>query len=239
MDEVRQRQTRPLEPVHLIVYVDCLVVNVRENQQVINKSLYLALAVTLEGHEELLGMRLAQHEGANFWLSVLDSVTELWGERFLHRLYWWTGGLTGLLERKFVNYHSGFGLNFDNYVCGKTGSSQQMFFDSLPLMARMLSRSPFMILARSTALFPTFRHHSSQIYINVVGLMLFCPQAILVTQRMKPSCLMLQPGWELGPTQPRSSSPLHSEISLQSQGSLYFDLLPQSLHEIEREGLTF
>jgi putative transposase len=39
MDEVRQWQTRPLEQIYPIVYVDCLMVNVRENQRVINKAL--------------------------------------------------------------------------------------------------------------------------------------------------------------------------------------------------------
>jgi putative transposase len=74
IDEVRQWQSRPLEPVYPIVYVDCLVVNVRENQRVMNKSLYLVLAVDLNGQKELLGMWIAQTEGATFWLSVLTEV---------------------------------------------------------------------------------------------------------------------------------------------------------------------
>src|SRR5215469_13508982 len=74
MDEVRQWQSRPLEPVYPIIYVDCLVVSVRENQRVINKALYLVLAVNLEGRKELLGMWLAPTEGAKFWLSVLTEL---------------------------------------------------------------------------------------------------------------------------------------------------------------------
>ncbi len=70
MDEVRQWQNRPLDQVYPIVYVDCLVVKVRENQRVINKALYLALGVDMEGQKELLGMWIAQSEGAKFWLSV-------------------------------------------------------------------------------------------------------------------------------------------------------------------------
>jgi putative transposase len=64
MDEVRQWQSRPLEPVYPIIYIDCLVVHVRENQRVMNKSLYLVLAVDLNGQKELLGMWIAQTEGA-------------------------------------------------------------------------------------------------------------------------------------------------------------------------------
>ncbi len=95
MDEVRQWQTRPLEPVYPIVYVDCLVVKVRENQRVINKALYLVLAVNVDGHKELLGMWLAQGEGAKFWLSVL---TELQNRGVRDFFIACVDGLTGLPE---------------------------------------------------------------------------------------------------------------------------------------------
>jgi putative transposase len=52
MDEVRQWQTRPLEPLYPIVYVDCLMVNVRENQRVLKKALYLVLAIDLNGQKD-------------------------------------------------------------------------------------------------------------------------------------------------------------------------------------------
>src|SRR3989440_7300236 len=95
MDEVRQWQSRPLEPVYPIIYVDCLVVNVRENQRVINKALYLVLAVNLEGQKELLGMWIAQTEGAKFWLSVL---TELQNRGVKDIFIACVDGLTGLPE---------------------------------------------------------------------------------------------------------------------------------------------
>src|SRR5438132_14397583 len=95
MDEVHQWQTRPLEPVYPIVYVDCLVVNVRENQRVLNKALYLVLAVNLEGQKDLLGMWLAQTEGAKFWLSVL---TELQNRGVKDIFIACVDGLTGLPE---------------------------------------------------------------------------------------------------------------------------------------------
>jgi transposase-like protein len=95
MDEVRQWQSRPLESVYPIVYVDCLVVNVRENQRVINKSLYLVLAVDLNGQKDLLGMWLAQTEGAKFWLSVL---TELQNRGVKDIFIACVDGLNGLPE---------------------------------------------------------------------------------------------------------------------------------------------
>jgi putative transposase len=95
IEEVRQWQARPLEPLYPIVYVDCLVVHVRENQRVLNKSLYLVLAVDLHGHKELLGMWIAQTEGAKFWLQVL---TELQNRGVKDIFIACVDGLTGLPE---------------------------------------------------------------------------------------------------------------------------------------------
>ncbi|EHS99449.1 hypothetical protein HMPREF9687_01251 [Klebsiella oxytoca 10-5243] len=54
--------------------MDCIAAKVRQNGSVINKALFLALGINIEGQKELLGMRLAENEGAKFWLSM---VTEL------------------------------------------------------------------------------------------------------------------------------------------------------------------
>ena len=56
----------PLDPVYPIVCLDCIVVKVRQNKQVINKSIYLALGINMEGQKELLGMWLSENEGAKF-----------------------------------------------------------------------------------------------------------------------------------------------------------------------------
>jgi putative transposase len=53
LEEVRQWQNRPLKSLYPIVYMDCLVVKVKENQRLINKAVYLALSVTMEGQKEL------------------------------------------------------------------------------------------------------------------------------------------------------------------------------------------
>jgi putative transposase len=50
------------------------VVKVRENQRVINKAVYLALAVTTSGQKELLGIWISQNEGAKFWLGILTEL---------------------------------------------------------------------------------------------------------------------------------------------------------------------
>lgn len=72
--QIIEWQSQPLEPLYPILYLDCIVLKIRHNQKVINKSLYLALGVNLEGHKELLGMWLAETEGAKFWLSVLTEL---------------------------------------------------------------------------------------------------------------------------------------------------------------------
>ena len=54
--------------------MDCIVVKVRHNGSVINKAVFLALGINLDGHKELLGMWMAENEGAKFWLNVLTEL---------------------------------------------------------------------------------------------------------------------------------------------------------------------
>ena len=74
MDEVTAWQARPLEALYPIVYLDCIHAKVRDAGAVRVKAVYLALGVNLDGTKELLGLWVAQTEGAKFWLQV---VTEL------------------------------------------------------------------------------------------------------------------------------------------------------------------
>ena len=74
IERVIEWQSRPLDAVYPIVYLDCIVVKIRQDKQVLNKSIYLALGVNMEGHKELLGLWIAENEGAKFWLSVLTEL---------------------------------------------------------------------------------------------------------------------------------------------------------------------
>ena len=74
IDQVIEWQARPLDAVYPIVYLDCIVVKVRQDKTVINKAIYLALGVNMEGHKELLGLWLSENEGAKFWLNVLTEL---------------------------------------------------------------------------------------------------------------------------------------------------------------------
>ncbi|MEI7066055.1 IS256 family transposase [Dickeya chrysanthemi] len=73
-EQVAEWQSRPLDALYPIVYLDCIVVKVRQNGSVINKSVFLALGINTEGRKELLGMWLAENEGAKFWLNVLTEL---------------------------------------------------------------------------------------------------------------------------------------------------------------------
>ena len=74
MELVVEWQNRPLDAVYPIVYLDCIVLKVRQDSRVINKSVFLALGINIEGQKELPGMWLAENEGAKFWLNVLTEL---------------------------------------------------------------------------------------------------------------------------------------------------------------------
>lgn len=74
MELVVEWQNRPLDAVYPIVYLDCIVLKVRQDSRVINKSVFLALGINIEGQKELLGMWLAENEGAKFWLNMLTEL---------------------------------------------------------------------------------------------------------------------------------------------------------------------
>ena len=76
LDEARAWQTRPLEAIYPIVWLDGIVVKVQQNKQVINKSAHVVLGVNLRGEKEVLGLWLAENEGAKFWLSVLTELRQ-------------------------------------------------------------------------------------------------------------------------------------------------------------------
>lgn len=73
-EQVAEWQNRQLDALYPIVYMDYIVVKVRQNGSVINKAVFLALGINTEGRKELLGMWLAENEGAKFWLNVLTEL---------------------------------------------------------------------------------------------------------------------------------------------------------------------
>jgi len=95
LEKVIEWQSRPLDVTYPIVYMDCIVLKIRQDKRVINKAIYLALAINLEGRKELLGMWISENEGAKFWLSVM---TDLQNRGMKNMLIACVDGLKGFPE---------------------------------------------------------------------------------------------------------------------------------------------
>src|SRR3954464_13767181 len=76
MDDVREWQQRPLDDVYPVVFLDALVLKIREGGTVQRRACYLALGVTVEGERDVLGMWFQESEGAKFWMQVLSELKQ-------------------------------------------------------------------------------------------------------------------------------------------------------------------
>ena len=76
MDDVRAWAQRPLEDVYPVIFLDAMVLKVREGGTVQRKACYLALGVTVEGERDVLGMWFQEAEGAKFWMQVLSELKQ-------------------------------------------------------------------------------------------------------------------------------------------------------------------
>lgn len=94
-DDVRAWQSRPLEELYVVVYLDAMGVAIRDQQVVRKKAVYVAVGVTLEGERDVLGLWIEKSEGARFWTSVL---TDLRNRGVKDVLFVCTDGLSGFPE---------------------------------------------------------------------------------------------------------------------------------------------
>src|ERR1700758_2448520 len=74
LEEVREWQNRPLDPVYPVLFFDALRVKIRDEGLVRNKAVYVALALSCAGEKEVLGLWIEQTEGAKFWLKVMNDL---------------------------------------------------------------------------------------------------------------------------------------------------------------------
>jgi putative transposase len=95
IDEVKNWQARPLDALYPILYLDALQIKVRHDGRVINKAVYLAIGVNSSGLKEVLGIWIAENEGAKFWLAI---VTELRNRGLKDIFIACVDGLKGLPE---------------------------------------------------------------------------------------------------------------------------------------------
>jgi putative transposase len=76
MEDARAWQTRPLEDVYPVVFLDCMVLKIREGGSVQRRACYLAMAIGMDGDREVLGMWFQANEGAKFWMQVLADLKQ-------------------------------------------------------------------------------------------------------------------------------------------------------------------
>lgn len=74
MPVVREWQTRPLEEVYAIVYLDAIHFHVRHEGTVVKKAVYIALGINMEGYKDVIGMWVGENESSKFWISVLNEI---------------------------------------------------------------------------------------------------------------------------------------------------------------------
>ena len=73
-EEVQAWQSRPLEPLYPILYLDALFVKMRHEGRVENRAIYLVVGIAMDGRKEVLGMWTANTEGAKFWMTILTEL---------------------------------------------------------------------------------------------------------------------------------------------------------------------
>ena len=108
LEEVSDWQNRALEPMYPIVFLDALRVKIRdaESRQVKNKAVYVALGVTPEGEREVLGLWVANNEGAKFWLSVMNNLRNRGVEDILIAVVDGLKGFPDAINATFPDTHS-------------------------------------------------------------------------------------------------------------------------------------
>ena len=93
MDEAKAWQARPLDALYPIVYLDCIHVKTRDAGAVRAKAVYLALGISMAGEKEILGLWIAQTEGAKFWLQVVTELKNRGVQDIFISLRGWLEGL--------------------------------------------------------------------------------------------------------------------------------------------------
>ena len=72
--DINAWQNRPLDNIYPIAYLDCIHIKTRDNHMIINKAVYLALGINMDGKKEILGIWIGKNEGAKFWLQVITEI---------------------------------------------------------------------------------------------------------------------------------------------------------------------
>ena len=74
LPEVKEWQSRPLNPVYPFVFMDCIHYKVREDGRILSRAAYIVLGVTVEGYKEILSITVGANETSKFWLGMLNDL---------------------------------------------------------------------------------------------------------------------------------------------------------------------
>ena len=98
---VKEWQSRPLESVYAVVFMDAIHFHVRSEGQIIKKAVYIAIGINMEGTREVLGMWIGENESAKFWLSVLNGLKNRGLEDILIACVDGLSGFPGAIEAAY------------------------------------------------------------------------------------------------------------------------------------------
>lgn len=74
LEDIREWQNRPLAPIYCVLWMDCIVVKVKQDGKVINKAVFIIIGLKQDGKKEILGLWIYQNESASLWLSILNEI---------------------------------------------------------------------------------------------------------------------------------------------------------------------
>ena len=100
---VREWQSRPLEEIYAVVFMDAIHFHVRSEGQIIKKAVYIAIGINMDGIKEVLGMWVGENESAKFWLSVMNSLKNRGVEDILIACVDGLTGFTNAIEAVYPN----------------------------------------------------------------------------------------------------------------------------------------
>lgn len=95
LPEVKEWQSRPLDPVYPFIFMDAIHYKIREDGRIINRAAYVALGVTLDGNKDILSITIGANESSKFWLGMLN---DLKNRGVKEVLFFCVDGLTGFKE---------------------------------------------------------------------------------------------------------------------------------------------
>lgn len=95
LPEVKEWQSRPLDPVYPFIFMDAIHYKIREDGRIINRAAYVVLGVTLDGNKDILSISIGANESSKFWLGMLN---DLKNRGVKEVLFFCVDGLTGFKE---------------------------------------------------------------------------------------------------------------------------------------------